>query len=105
MATKAPKRNINKVDKAKATKKTPASVKAPPDNHYTVLCSGVECPVCKEVVVSLGVHDFNRCECGDVFVDGGFDYLRVGYNKVSPKTVRVRLTKEYLTRFLKRDII
>lgn len=38
--------------------------------------NAVQCHACAEVIVSLYRHDFKTCKCGDVSVDGGYDYLR-----------------------------
>lgn len=37
------------------------------------------CKVCGIEVESRSVHDFRSCECGNVFVDGGAEYLRHGW--------------------------
>lgn len=39
---------------------------------------GVMCPACSDRIFSLHVHDFRRCKCGKVFVDGGSDCIRYG---------------------------
>ena len=39
---------------------------------------GIACPLCKDEIFSMSVHDFRRCKCGKVFVDGGDDYMRFG---------------------------
>ena len=38
------------------------------------------CPKCENTIVSLYRHDFYKCPCGTLTVDGGFDYGRVLYN-------------------------
>ena len=38
----------------------------------------VRCLKCLDVIESKHRHDFVRCKCGAVFVDGGNDYLRMG---------------------------
>lgn len=40
--------------------------------------TGVRCPYCQEEIFSLHRHDFRRCKCGKVFVDGGDDYIKCG---------------------------
>jgi hypothetical protein len=37
---------------------------------------GKYCDSCKDVIYSSYRHDMAYCSCGDVFVDGGFDYMR-----------------------------
>lgn len=39
---------------------------------------GIQCPECEDIIFSLYPHDFRRCMCGKVFVDGGDDYMRCG---------------------------
>lgn len=45
-------------------------------------CKGgqkVRCLKCKDVIQSMHRHDFVRCKCGAIFVDGGAEYLRIGW--------------------------
>jgi len=37
-----------------------------------------KCKLCGDVIESTFRHDFVRCKCGAIFVDGGKDYLRRG---------------------------
>lgn len=39
---------------------------------------GVICPKCGDFIYSRARHDFHWCSCHNVFVDGGFEYLRWG---------------------------
>ena len=45
------------------------------------------CGACGWGVYSRARHDFRRCPCEAVYVDGGFDYCRGGYD---PKQVGTR---------------
>lgn len=36
------------------------------------------CPNCRCGIYSVATHDFHYCPCGSLFIDGGFDYMRVG---------------------------
>ena len=36
------------------------------------------CKKCGDVIESKSRHDFVRCECGAIFVDGGIEYMRFG---------------------------
>jgi hypothetical protein len=36
----------------------------------------IQCNYCKDIIPSKSVHDFRRCSCGRVAVDGGYEYLR-----------------------------
>lgn len=38
----------------------------------------VQCNKCKQIIQSKSVHDFVRCSCKAIFVDGGAEYLRLG---------------------------
>lgn len=52
----------------------------------------VRCKACDDVIESYDRHDFKYCWCGNVFVDGGKDYLRrgwkngLGYEELSTST-------------------
>ena len=39
---------------------------------------GIRCPKCQDVIFSNSRHDWERCLCGAVFIDGGWDYTRSG---------------------------
>lgn len=41
--------------------------------------NAAQCAKCKAVIESKHRHDFQSCECGAIFVDGGTDYLRFGW--------------------------
>ena len=41
----------------------------------------VKCTNCKAVIESRYRHDFVQCHCGKIFVDGGNEYFRCGYDK------------------------
>jgi len=41
-----------------------------------VLKNAAECPLCHEIIESTHRHDFKRCSCGNIVVDGGLDYLK-----------------------------
>jgi len=38
--------------------------------------NAVQCNSCNEIIESKHRHDFVKCSCGDVAVDGGLDYKR-----------------------------
>ena len=42
----------------------------------TILENKIKCNHCGDVIESKHRHDFKRCSCGRVAVDGGHDYLR-----------------------------
>lgn len=43
-----------------------------------ILKNKAQCKKCEDIIESKHVHDFRRCKCGAIFVDGGRDYLRRG---------------------------
>ena len=42
--------------------------------------TGVRCFECGDVIYSIANHDYHSCTCGGCHVDGGFEYLRFGWN-------------------------
>lgn len=38
-----------------------------------------KCKSCGDVIESKHRHDFQACKCGDIFIDGGKDYIRFGW--------------------------
>lgn len=43
-----------------------------------ILRNSARCLKCHDEVESKRRHDFRRCSCGAIFVDGGHEYLRRG---------------------------
>ncbi len=43
-----------------------------------ILRNSAYCTACKVDLQSRWRHDFKGCKCGQVFVDGGYDYVRHG---------------------------
>lgn len=43
-----------------------------------IIKNAAECRVCADVIESTHRHDFVSCTCGEIFVDGGTDYIRWG---------------------------
>lgn len=39
----------------------------------------VKCLLCGDIIQSHYRHDFKRCKCENIFVDGGTDYFRMGF--------------------------
>ncbi len=37
-----------------------------------------KCKLCLDIIESFHRHDFVRCKCGEISVDGGLDYFRCG---------------------------
>ena len=57
-----------------------------------------ECPKCSAVVFSRTRHDYRRCPCGTIAVDGGLEYTRVVWKDVLPEShkIEVDATREQL---------
>ena len=44
-----------------------------------ILSNEAKCLKCGDEIFSGSVHDFKKCSCGNIFVDGGPAYIRHGY--------------------------
>ena len=49
------------------------------DKLYRITKNAVKCNLCGDIIESTHVHDYKRCSCGNVSVDGGLYYLRRVY--------------------------
>ena len=38
---------------------------------------GIKCRKCGDTIYSRTTHDYRKCSCGAVAVDGGFDYMKI----------------------------
>ena len=60
----------------------------------------LQCLSCKDIIYSRAHHDCHHCTCGATMVDGGFEYMRAGFDpKVGePKNVTkiIKATKKEL---------
>lgn len=45
-------------------------------NDYPKINNASYCFDCDTLIVSFHRHDFRHCECGNISVDGGMDYIR-----------------------------
>jgi hypothetical protein len=43
-----------------------------------ILSNKAQCKLCKDIVESRHRRDFKWCKCGQMYVDGGLEYLRRG---------------------------
>jgi hypothetical protein len=53
--------------------------------------SAIKCMNCKDTIFSRARHDLRECSCGSVFIDGGFDYLRIGGDKNNYELIRIEI--------------
>jgi hypothetical protein len=44
---------------------------------------GIKCPICKEFIISRANHDFIRCGCGNLYIDGGFYATKENFHSFS----------------------
>ena len=63
--------------------------------------NAAQCLDCLDVIESKHVHDYVRCNCGNVAVDGGRDYIRRGFRDESK--IREILTRDEFDRLKTRD--
>jgi len=87
--------NLLSFEKAKNMKNKPK----PKKRQNSFVATGIQCPDCKEIVISLHRHDFRSCGCKNkstgVFIDGGRDYTRVGGHKLEQiKRFKVRISRD-----------
>jgi hypothetical protein len=45
----------------------------------TIIRNAARCLRCNDEIESRHRRDFRECRCGDIFVDGGREYLRRGW--------------------------
>jgi tRNA(Ile2) C34 agmatinyltransferase TiaS len=43
-----------------------------------ILSNKAQCKLCKDIIESKHRHDFKWCKCGQMYIDGGKEYLRRG---------------------------
>lgn len=41
-----------------------------------IIANEAQCKLCGDIIFSTHRHDFRRCSCGALAVDGGHDYLK-----------------------------
>lgn len=60
--------------------------------------TAIKCPKCRDIIFSRARHDFRWYSCGEIAVDGGFDYLKISFKKEMPSqiTLEVEATKKEL---------
>lgn len=44
--------------------------------HYEIIVNAAKCLACGDIIESKHRHDFVKCTCGNLSVDGGFDYVK-----------------------------
>ena len=46
-----------------------------------ILSNKARCKLCGDIIESKHRHDWVSCKCGEIFVDGGKEYIRRGFKK------------------------
>lgn len=41
-----------------------------------IISNKAKCRVCEDIIESKDRHDFVKCSCGEISVDGGTEYLK-----------------------------
>jgi len=41
--------------------------------------SAIKCINCGDIIFSRARHDYHKCTCGNIAIDGGFDYIKIGF--------------------------
>jgi hypothetical protein len=54
--------------------------------------NAIKCPSCQDVIYSRARHDMRACSCGDVAIDGGFDYVKVCFKDNVPERLQLNLS-------------
>lgn len=50
----------------------------PTRTRERVIRNRCQCRLCGDIIESHHGHDFVRCKCGEIFTDGGKNYIRRG---------------------------
>jgi hypothetical protein len=100
------------VKRNKVRERITVSSKPAKKHDRPIVVNCVLCPGCGALIYSMSVHHYHHCLCGGVMVDGGFEYLRMGYGETKqgtilekkmkrqmPDTVSVALTKDQFYSF------
>jgi hypothetical protein len=72
------------------------------NEKYQIIKNRAQCLKCGTIIESLSTHHFVQCKCRDIFVDGGFAYLRRGainFKYFKDLSVTKPLIRKYKKRF------
>lgn len=68
-------------------------------HHKMITVDAIVCGECLVTIYSRATHDFHRCLCKAVAVDGGFEYSKFSFDTQKPyslKRLKVNATKKQL---------
>jgi len=57
----------------------------------TMKINAIKCDQCGDIVFSRARHDMRGCSCGEVAIDGGFDYNKICFRTSSPQRVEIEV--------------
>lgn len=63
-------------------------------SEQRIVRNALYCRLCDTEIESTHVHDFRACQCGNVFVDGGLEYVRYGWRDSDESSFEVRTEYE-----------
>lgn len=46
-----------------------------------IISNKIKCNICGDIIESKSIHDYKKCSCGRVSVDGGKEYMKRSYKK------------------------
>lgn len=49
------------------------------ERTYKIVKNKIKCKKCGDIIESITVHDYKKCKCGAIAVDGGTEYLKWSY--------------------------
>lgn len=58
-----------------------------------IYVNSIQCPICKDIIYSRAHYDYHNCSCDNISIDGGFDYIRIGYKGETSPIVKKKLIK------------
>lgn len=61
------------------------------DNKQFITHNGLKCEICEDIIYSRAINDYRSCSCGEISIDGGFDYTRASFKKHQGIGVRLIL--------------
>ena len=57
-----------------------------------ILSNKIQCKYCNDIIESKHVHEYKKCSCGKVGVDGGLGYLKREFPKFPPEDHYIELS-------------
>lgn len=61
------------------------------ENKQQLEVSAIKCPACGDIIFSRARHDFRYCTCKEVYIDGGFDYNKIGFHTKQPIFIIIKV--------------